>query len=72
MGATLHSSLVSQIVQHLPRPLLSVLDAWSRRVARRRAALRQQKWLQRKAAMAAVAAAATAAPSAYHLKPWRD
>ena len=71
MGATLHSSLVSQIVQYLPRPLLSMLDSWSRRVARRRAALRQQKWLRRKAATAAAAAAA-ASPSEYHLKPWRD
>jgi hypothetical protein len=72
VGATLHSSLVSQIVQYLPRPLLSVLDAWSRRVARRRAALRQQKWLRRKAAMAADAPATGTSPSAYHLKPWRD
>ena len=65
MGATLHSSLVSQIVQHLPRPLLSMLDAWSRRVARRRWNQRQLKWLQRKAALAE-------SQSAYHLKPWRD
>ena len=65
MGATVHSSLVSQIVQHLPRPLLSVLDRWSQGVARRRWQKRQRKWLQRKAALAE-------SQAAYHLKPWRD
>lgn len=65
MGATVHTSLVSQLVHFLPRPLLGALDAWSHRVARRRAALRQQKWQQRKAAQAQTLAA-------YHLKPWRD
>ena len=65
MGATLPSSLVSQIVQHLPRPLLSVLDRWSQAVARRRWQQRQRRWLQRKAALAA-------SQATYHLKPWRD
>jgi hypothetical protein len=50
MGATVHPSLVSLIVRQLPRPLLSALDAWSHRVARRRAAERQRKWAQRRPA----------------------
>ena len=66
MGAIVHTSLIGQIVRHLPSPVLNMLDAWSLRVARRRAQQRQRKWLQRKAAAAAPAAAA------YHLKPWRD
>lgn len=67
MGATVHTNtLVSQIVQALPAPLLNLLDAWSHRVARRRAQQRQQKWLQRKAAKAEAPA------TSYHLKPWRD
>jgi hypothetical protein len=68
MGAIVHSpSLISQVVRHLPRPLLHLLDAWSLGIARRRARQRQQKWLQAKAA-----AAASAPAAAYHLKPWRD
>ena len=66
MGATVSSSLVSQILRHLPAPLVRVLDAWSQRVARRRWEQRQRKWLQRQAA------AAAAGPASYHLKPWRD
>ena len=66
MGASVQSSLVSQVIQFLPGSILGVLDAWSHRVARRRARQRQQKWLQRKAAP-------TAEPAMqYHLKPWRD
>jgi hypothetical protein len=66
MGASVQTSLVSQLVQILPGPILGALDAWSHRVARRRAEQRQQKWLQRKAAP-------TAEPAVkYHLKPWRD
>ena len=48
MGATLQPSLLSQLMRHLPRSLLNVLDAWSRRVARRRWERRQQLWLRRK------------------------
>lgn len=66
MGATVQTSLVSQLVQALPRPLLRALDAWSHRVAQRRARERQLKWLQRKAATAAEPAVK------YQLKPWRD
>jgi hypothetical protein len=65
VGAMVHSTLVSQIVRHLPRPLLSVLDRWSQSVARRHWEQRQRKWLQRKAALAT-------SQATYHLKPWRD
>ena len=67
MGIVVHPSLVSQVVRHLPAPLLKLLDAWSSAVARRRWQQRQQKWQQRKAATVAAAPA-----SSYHLKPWRD
>jgi hypothetical protein len=66
VGATVSSSLVSQILRHLPAALVSVLDAWSQRVARRRWEQRQRKWLQRKAA------AAVAGTASYDLKPWWD
>jgi hypothetical protein len=71
MPASLHNSLIllaHQAVRSLPTPVLAALDAWSHRVARRRALKRQQKWQQQKAA----AAAPVAATSVYHLKPWRD
>ena len=70
MTASLHSSLIllaHQVVRSLPAPVLRALDAWSHRVARRRALKRQQKWQRRKAA-----AAAGSASAVYHLKPWRD
>lgn len=67
MGAVVHPSLVSQVVRHLPGPLLNMLDAWSSALARRRWQQRQLKWQQRKAAAVAQAPAAS-----YHLKPWRD
>lgn len=66
MGITVYASLVSQVLQYLPGALVSVLDAWSHRVAQRRARARQQRWLQRQAAPAAESAAQ------YQLKPWRD
>ncbi|HET8744866.1 MAG TPA: hypothetical protein VFM98_04640 [Ramlibacter sp.] len=71
MTASLHNSLfllMQQAIHALPAPVLRALDAWSHRVARRRALKRQQKWQQRKAA----AKAAPAAGAVYHLKPWRD
>ncbi len=67
MSAVHPQTLVSQLVRALPAPLVNLLDAWSHRIARRRAQQRQRKWLQRKAAQAAATPAAT-----YHLKPWRD
>ena len=68
MGTVVHPSLVSQVVQHLPAPLVRALDAWSHRLARRRAAERQRKWLERRAN----AHKAVEPPIRYHLKPWRD
>jgi hypothetical protein len=65
--AAVHTSLVSQVLQVLPGPLLSVLDAWSHRIALRRAQQRQQKWLRRQARPAE-----QPEPVRYHLKPWRD
>ncbi|HVE54576.1 MAG TPA: hypothetical protein VNB23_14445 [Ramlibacter sp.] len=67
MDTGAQASLISQVVRALPRPLLVLLDAWSHRVARRRARERQRKWLQSRAAPPAQPDA-----PAYHLKPWRD
>jgi hypothetical protein len=50
MGGTVHSTLLGQVLRVLPRPLLGALDAWSHRIAQRRARQRQQRWLARKAA----------------------
>ncbi|GAB3764469.1 hypothetical protein GCM10028796_19570 [Ramlibacter monticola] len=69
MTASLHNSLIllaHQVIRSLPAPVLGALDAWSQRVARRRALKRQQRWQKRKAA------AAAPANTVYHLKPWRD
>jgi hypothetical protein len=66
MVATIQTSLVSQVVQALPRPVLGLLDAWSHRVAQRRARQRQLQWQQRQAAPAAQQEVK------YHLRPWRD
>lgn len=68
MGALVQPSLVSLLVRQLPGPVLRVLDAWSRRTARRRWEERQRKWQQRQAP----AAAPAEQPIAYHLRPWRD
>jgi hypothetical protein len=53
MAAVARRSLVSQVVRLLPAAVLRALDGWSLAVARRRAARRQRKWLQQKAAHAA-------------------
>lgn len=55
MAGSLHASLIGLVIQavhSLPRPLLRALDAWSARVARRKALARQRKWQQGKAPMA--------------------
>jgi hypothetical protein len=52
MTASLHNTLIlliSQMVRGMPASLRRALDAWSHRVARRRALERQRKWAQRKA-----------------------
>jgi hypothetical protein len=54
MPAVLQPSFVSQVVNHLPQRLVRVLDAWSARLARRRAEQRRRRWLARKAAAAQV------------------
>jgi len=72
MTASLHNSLFllsQQAIRTLPAPVLRALDAWSHRVARRRALKRQLKWQRQKAASTQ---AAPAAAAVYHLKPWRD
>ena len=71
MTASLHSSLIHlahEVIRQLPAPVLGALDAWSYRVARRRALKRQQKWQRQKAAKAKPAASGFV----YRLKPWRD
>lgn len=50
MAPVLHPSRVAQVVRFLPAALVKVLDAWSYRMARRRAQQRQRQWLARKAA----------------------
>jgi len=50
MGALLHPTLIVQVVRHLPKWLVRPLDAWSYRLAQRRAQQRHQKWLARQAA----------------------
>ena len=70
MPASLHNSLIvlaHGMIRSLPQPVLRALDAWSHRVARRRALKRQHLWQQQKAAAQRNAAAAV-----YQLKPWRD
>lgn len=66
MGVTFYTALVSQLLHLLPVSVLGMLDAWSHRVAQRRALERQRKWLERKAPPAAVA------ETKYQLRPWRD
>ena len=56
------------VLHWLPQWLLRALDAWSHRVAQRRARERQRRWLARRAKPAQ----APVAPAVYHLKPWRD
>lgn len=64
MGTLAHTTWVAQLLRHLPASLLTVLDGWSQRVARRHALQRQQAWLRRKAPKAAV--------PQYRPQPWRD
>lgn len=49
MSATARPSVLVQLLRALPRPVREALDAWSYRIAQRRARQRQQRWAQRKA-----------------------
>jgi len=70
MTVGLHNTLflvVQQVIRSLPAPVIGALDAWSSRVARRRALERQRKWQQQK-----LAAAALGRSPDCHLKPPGD
>jgi hypothetical protein len=71
MTAGLHATLLGLVLHALrllPGSLRGALDAWSHRVARRRALERQRKWQQVRTG----GSGGSAAVVAYHLKPWRD
>jgi hypothetical protein len=62
MPAGLHSTLLVaalRLVRMLPPPVRRALDAWSLKVARRRALQRQLKWQEQKARAAATFPAAS-------------
>lgn len=50
MPAAARTTWVSLLLRGLPGPLLRMLDAWSHRVAMRKARERQQRWAARQAA----------------------
>jgi hypothetical protein len=60
MAASAYVGFVSQVLRLMPSPILGVLDAWSYRLAKRRAAKRR------------LASLPQPAPIEYKLKPWRD
>jgi hypothetical protein len=62
MGTLAHSSWLGQVLRCLPGSWLTMLDAWSYRVAVQRREKRRLAGSDSRAA----------APSAYKLKPWRD
>jgi hypothetical protein len=68
MGTLLVPGFVSTVIGLMPAPVLRMLDAWSYRRARGRAAQRRQHWLKARSA----GAAAPSEQIAYRLKPWRD
>jgi hypothetical protein len=68
MGALLLPGLVSTVIGLMPARMLRLLDGWSHRRAKGRAAQRRQQWLRARSAPAA----APADPIRYQLKPWRD
>lgn len=47
MSAGVRTRMVSQVLRLLPGPVLALLDAWSYRIAQRRARERQRRWAQR-------------------------
>jgi hypothetical protein len=62
MAALMHLHWVARLLSLVPPPLHRALDAWSLRVARKRAEQRRT----------AASPAATSTPIDYKLKPWRD
>lgn len=56
---------LTQVLHLMPQRVLAALDAWSYRVARRRAE-------RRRLAMSARQARAAAVIAQYKLQPWRD
>lgn len=47
MATVADTGLISQVVRQLPAPVLRLLDAWSHRIARRRAQQRIRRWQER-------------------------
>jgi hypothetical protein len=65
MATLARPHFMTQVLRLMPERLLTALDAWSYRVARRRAERRRLAISARQARAAAVAAQ-------YKLQPWRD
>jgi hypothetical protein len=65
MTTLVQTSLLSQVLSRMPSRLLRALDAWSHRVALRRAERRRLAQSARQGRAAAVIAQ-------YKLRPWRD
>ena len=49
MAVVVRTTWVGLLLRSLPGPLLRQLDAWSHRVAQRRARERQERWARRQA-----------------------
>ena len=67
MTALISATWVSRWLQSLPAPLLASLDAWSHRVAQRRAQERRKRALRPAGALPPVITG-----RAYLPHPWRD
>lgn len=65
MATIARTHWLTQVLRLMPGRLLSALDAWSYRVARRRAE-------RRRLAISARQARAAAVVAQYKLQPWRD
>ena len=53
MGVFVNAGWVAQVLRWLPKPLLAPLDAWSARLARRRAQARRERLVRQRAARTA-------------------
>lgn len=67
MGAVIHTTRASAWLHFVPAPLLAVLDAWSQRVASRKAQARRLAQLRKTAPLPPVVTGPTYLPH-----PWRD